>query len=236
MKPSYTNSSLLYKIKKCGYFQDAHTQWRHRGRCSSYFLHYTIDAPIGSSRVYHLDVTLTSHHGRWQWISNQLSGSHWQWIQNSAPSTIVWHQCDIQINNWLPSCLLYIFRSLALSCSKSVSWCSLLAHLLSCSSDWACKVFHAESFLTTYQIADHECLWVDWAVLSGFAIVIFSSSCTIQRNYCMSWTEFIWNLSVWIEVQIYRSMLIVLTICDIGVTLSDTLLPSQISSTYFCYT
>ena len=51
LKPSYTNSSLLYKIKKCGYFQDAHTQWQHSERFSSYFLHSTIDAPIGSSRV-----------------------------------------------------------------------------------------------------------------------------------------------------------------------------------------
>ena len=35
------------------------------------------------------------------WLASRSKCSHRQLIQNSAPSTIVWCQCDIQIDVWL---------------------------------------------------------------------------------------------------------------------------------------
>ena len=50
----------------------------------------------------HSDVTLTPHDGRWRYILNQWlrilrKASHWKLIQNSAPYTMVWRQCDINV-------------------------------------------------------------------------------------------------------------------------------------------
>ena len=47
-----------------------------------------------------------------QWLEILRKASHWQLIQNSAPSTIVWRQCDIRIDLktfvWYSNCLPHI--------------------------------------------------------------------------------------------------------------------------------
>ena len=44
-----------------------------------------------------------------QWLRLLRKASHWQLIQNSAPSTIMWRQCDIRIN---------LLTVIALPCSE----------------------------------------------------------------------------------------------------------------------
>ena len=73
-----------------------------RYKNSTYFSLFILSHKIHQ----HSDVTLTPHDGRWHWILNHLQATKitekigcLQLIQKSAPSTIVWWQCDIWITS-----------------------------------------------------------------------------------------------------------------------------------------